>query len=254
MNIYLFKHAFIPNKYTETYFKLVEKALSENRTKGEQYYEIHHILPKSLFPEFKNLSKNKWNSVLFTAREHFIGHKLLIRMIEDKTSRAKMLHAVVRLMHGSKNKTYTSREYEYYSILASKEHSIFIKGNKYSFGKKWYHNPETLETKSFSPGSEPIGWLLGRANFKKENNSVSGTKWFWNPDTQEKGMFAPGNEPKDWVLGRGSIASKGKKSYYHPETKETKRFEPGKQPKDWIPGFGTILGENHWNYGKGAYK
>lgn len=254
MSIYRSKHTFISNKYTKVYFKIVDKALSENRSRGDCYYELHHILPRSLYPDFENLKNNKWNGVLFTAREHFIAHKLLTKMIEDKVSRAKMLHAVVRLMHGNKCKIHTSREYDYYTQAASKEHSIFVKGNKYSSGKKWFHDPKTLETRSYDPGSEPIGWLLGRANFKKENNSVAGFKWFWNPDTQEKGMFALGNEPKGWMLGRGSIASKGKKSYYHPDTKETKRFEPGKQPKDWIPGFGTILGENHWNYKKGAYK
>jgi len=28
-------------------------------------------------------------------------------------------------------------------------------------GKKWYHNPITLETKPYKPGNEPYGWVLG---------------------------------------------------------------------------------------------
>ena len=38
------------------------------------YYEQHHILPKSLYPDFR---LHKENLVLLTAREHFIAHKLL---------------------------------------------------------------------------------------------------------------------------------------------------------------------------------
>lgn len=68
----------------EEYFSLIESALCENRTRKRKtdpnyiYYECHHILPRSLFPE---LIKAKDNKVLLTAREHFIAHKLLFSSI-----------------------------------------------------------------------------------------------------------------------------------------------------------------------------
>jgi len=68
----------------EEYFSLIESALSENRTRKRKtdpnyiYYECHHILPRSLFPE---LIEAKDNKVLLTAREHFIAHKLLFDSI-----------------------------------------------------------------------------------------------------------------------------------------------------------------------------
>ena len=68
----------------EEYFSLIESALSEDRTRKRKtdpnyiYYECHHILPRSLFPE---LNEAKDNKVLLTAREHFIAHKLLFNSI-----------------------------------------------------------------------------------------------------------------------------------------------------------------------------
>lgn len=56
--------------YKATYMKIIKKAKSENRYKADGiYYETHHILPKSLFPLWKN---KKSNLVLLTARRTFI--------------------------------------------------------------------------------------------------------------------------------------------------------------------------------------
>lgn len=261
MNIYYLKNTFIINKYNKLYFKIIEKAISESRKrlkkcdKNYVYYELHHILPRSIYPEFINLTKNPWNGVLLTAREHFICHKLLCRMFSDRKNKAKMYHAVVRCMHIKTRETiHTSREYEYYSIKASKEHSIFVKGNKYSLGKKWCTNIETGISKQFDKDKIPEGWVLGRNSFRKENNSVSGTSWYHNPLTRETGMFKPTDKiPDGWVKGR-LLNNKGKKFYYDPITMKSKRFYPGEEPSGWTPGFGTIMGENHWNFKKRTYK
>ena len=44
---------------------------------SNQYFEFHHILPKSLFP---NWIKRKSNIVSLTAREHFFCHQLLTKI------------------------------------------------------------------------------------------------------------------------------------------------------------------------------
>lgn len=59
--------------YRNIYLRVIKKAKEEElnglRKKGNgNYYERHHILPKSLFPLW---SKRKSNIVLLTAREHF---------------------------------------------------------------------------------------------------------------------------------------------------------------------------------------
>lgn len=41
------------------------------------YTENHHILSKSIFPQYKNLSTHKWNSVHLTFRQHVDAHLIL---------------------------------------------------------------------------------------------------------------------------------------------------------------------------------
>ena len=56
------------NKYYHTYNRIIEKAKLQNRVKSkENYYESHHIIPKSMGG--KNINSNL---ILLTAREHYI--------------------------------------------------------------------------------------------------------------------------------------------------------------------------------------
>jgi hypothetical protein len=86
MNIYSHNGQFIDNKYTCIYYQIIVNALNQNRKLVKKdninyiYYERHHILPRSVFPMYADLRLNKWNSVLLTAKEHFIVHALLVRM------------------------------------------------------------------------------------------------------------------------------------------------------------------------------
>ncbi len=69
--------------HKKVYSKLVKKAKLESREKGSgTYYELHHIKPSSLFPELKS---HKGNLVLLTAREHYIAHKLLVKIYPGKS-------------------------------------------------------------------------------------------------------------------------------------------------------------------------
>ena len=69
---------FLENKYTRWYFNIIYKS-DDLRIKGKT--ELHHVLPKSMFPEYKNLREHSWNGVYLTAREHFICHWLLTKMV-----------------------------------------------------------------------------------------------------------------------------------------------------------------------------
>lgn len=99
--------------YRKLYFKIITNAKKENRKKGcGIYYERHHILPKSLFP---NWTKKKENIVLLTAKEHYFCHKLLLKIYP---SRAMSL-AYVRLTHDGQHKV-SMRDYERSKELNSK--------------------------------------------------------------------------------------------------------------------------------------
>ena len=72
--------------YRKVYMRIISHAKSEQlqglRKKGNgNYYEAHHILPRSLFP---NWIKRKSNIVLLTAREHFFCHQLLTKIFPSK--------------------------------------------------------------------------------------------------------------------------------------------------------------------------
>ena len=56
------------------YLELVNKILSENRIEDGTFYFKHHILPRSLYPKFKNC---KWNIILVTYSEHKLLHEYL---------------------------------------------------------------------------------------------------------------------------------------------------------------------------------
>lgn len=95
MDIYQHRGVFVENLATQQYYNIIEFALQQPRKKYHkadsryQYYEAHHILPKSIFPEYK---KSLWNKVLLTAEEHFNCHKLLLDMTTGK-NRSKMVCA-----------------------------------------------------------------------------------------------------------------------------------------------------------------
>ena len=138
-------------KYIKYYNIIILKSKLENRKKLKKtdsdyvYYENHHILPKSIFPEYKNLRTNKWNSVLLTAREHFICHILLwkhYKSIKYTDGEIKMSYALKRLTYDGKH---NSKMYQYMKVRLS--HTDETK-RKISQSKMGYSSgPRTEETK-----------------------------------------------------------------------------------------------------------
>jgi CRISPR/Cas system-associated endonuclease/helicase Cas3 len=107
---------------------IIEHAKSQNRHKGDgNYYERHHILPKSLFPLWKS---RKLNIVLLTAREHFFCHQLLAKIYPGKEM-AFALHLLLTTNNGKL--MISSREYE----KIQKLNSIYRKQMKPNLGRHW---------------------------------------------------------------------------------------------------------------------
>ena len=107
--------------YRHVYMLIIEHAKSEEklgiRSKGNgNYYEKHHILPKSLFPLWADKASNQ---VFLTAREHFFCHQLLTKIWPGQ----KMSFALAAFLWGYNNSNkqgvqrsnkykITSKEYE----------------------------------------------------------------------------------------------------------------------------------------------
>lgn len=96
--------------YLSKYIKFIQSCDVHNN-KNIYYTEKHHILPSSMWKEYKNLSTNKWNLSHLTPRQHFIAHWMLARCFGGK-----MWYAFHIMMYSSKNNSkryfgFTSRTY-----------------------------------------------------------------------------------------------------------------------------------------------
>ena len=116
---------FLQNKYTSWYYSIVNKA-QQRITEG--YTEKHHIVPRTL-----GGANNKSNIVVLTAREHFVCHLLLTKMLTG-TERQKMVYALHMLSNTKNSNQQTryipsSKLYEYERKIFSETHSIRMKGN-----------------------------------------------------------------------------------------------------------------------------
>lgn len=84
---------FNESKYTNWYCLIIANALN---TKKEGYTERHHIVPRSLGGDDSDS-----NLVRLTAREHFVVHWLLTKMVEGD-ARRKMAYALKMLMNAAR--------------------------------------------------------------------------------------------------------------------------------------------------------
>lgn len=63
--------------FLKRYYNFILGCQKVNEGKELGYTEKHHILPKSLFPDYTNLVINNWNEAILTARQHYLSHWLL---------------------------------------------------------------------------------------------------------------------------------------------------------------------------------
>lgn len=147
--------------YRHAYMLIISRAKSE-QSKGlrpkttyqrknfpNQYFEFHHILPKSLFP---NWIKRKSNIVPLTAREHFFCHQLLTKIYPSYSMQRALTNFITR-----PNADYKicSKEYEKIKIEFSKAQSERSKNywkseeyvRKVMSWRKGYHHSEQTKKK-----------------------------------------------------------------------------------------------------------
>lgn len=106
---------FKDNKYTKWYNELINSRIQFHSTRINDYYEKHHIIPKSM-----GGSNQKSNIIKLTAREHFICHLLLSKM----TDYNGMAIALMRMIggankHSNRYLPRASKIYEYAKRKAS---------------------------------------------------------------------------------------------------------------------------------------
>lgn len=130
---------YLKNKYTRWYFKIIDRAKS--RIIGG-YTEKHHIVPLSLGGQNAND-----NLVRLTAREHFICHKLLVKMVSGQ-SKYKMLEAVAIFSNNRNRNLYVnSRDIETIRKANAEASSVRNKGNQHYKNRK-PDSPDLLALRS----------------------------------------------------------------------------------------------------------
>jgi hypothetical protein len=96
------------NKYTLWYFRIIDNAKLQGRSKGGgTYYESHHVIPKSM-----GGSDATDNRVLLTAREHFICHALLVKMVECERAYCSMVFALNGMKRSANQRYMNAKLYE----------------------------------------------------------------------------------------------------------------------------------------------
>lgn len=106
---------FLDNKYTNAYYRIVDRA--KNRVLEEnESVEKHHIIPKSF-----GGTDDEDNMVTLYPREHFVAHHLLTKMCEGKY-KSKMTYALHTFFHFNKHRrlNFTARQYEFHKQEFSK--------------------------------------------------------------------------------------------------------------------------------------
>lgn len=139
---------FKTNKYSKWYYTLIQRAASRIQD-NSTYYETHHIVPKSLGGD-----DSRENLVCLTAKEHFVCHLLLTKMVDGRPM-YQMIKALHMMTISSRHQNrITGSKYQILKIKAAQAHSILTKGRP-------KHSPETRLRMSLAAKGRP-GPNLGK--------------------------------------------------------------------------------------------
>jgi len=208
MSLEALKSISLDNKYTSWYCNIIEKAIERDWKKGNgTYLEGHHVLPRSI-------SGDKLNTgfkVYLTAREHFICHLLLPKMLEGD-NRKKMLFALHRLCTGNK-KNYVKSSFVYETIKQNMSRVAKIRSKEF-----W--DSLTQEQKSLMRAGEKNsrwGAVVTEETRKKISES-------------NKGKLAGSNHPlfgkghSEYTKNKISMSKRGKINHYRWFNNGTENF------------------------------
>jgi len=117
------------------------------------YVERHHIIPKCL-----NGTDDVDNIITLTPEEHYVAHQLLVKMYPEHDG---LLWAAIQMTGPitlrSNNKLYGWLKRKYQAVAKARTGN-----NNGSYGRYWYHCPETLNSVKCLPSEVPEGYIKGR--------------------------------------------------------------------------------------------
>ena len=219
--------------YRHIYCKIISYAKSQNRVKGgEIYYEAHHILPKSLFTNWR---LRKSNIVLLTPCEHFFCHQLLTKIYPC----SEMIYAYFLMSHNGKYKV-TSRDYERSKVMMGemKRHQVITdeqraKISKALKGRKitWDTSHEVIMTEETRQKIKKAAQERAKSAEWRKKISETSKGRRWTAEQKRKASESHKN-PSDETRRLLSEDASSKRWYNNGE-KETFSREC---PEGWNPG------------------
>lgn len=263
------------NKYTKWYQDLIEKVQSRVLPEGT-YTERHHIIPVSLGGD-----KGKDNTVVLTAREHYIAHALLWKISMEPKYHNKMTMALNVMVNGSghqkQDRSYlvNSKVYESHRKELSKILSEKMKGPANKFrGKK--HSEESLakireanvrtkdirSQKAMGEKNPMFGKKHDEETLKriaencknwwdeekkKKASELVKSRWQdpeWKKKALESRKNSEGWKNRDWVTANNKAAATRKERGYKPSEETKKKQSETRKAK---LATGEIV---PWNKGK----
>lgn len=212
---------FLEKKYSKWYYQIISNAKARILS---DYSEIHHIIPKSL-----GGSNDLENLVKLTAREHFICHWLLTKMVTGE-ARHKMLAALVR-MSVQKNRNQqrikpNSRLYEKIRSNWAKEHSKWLTGRFLGEKNPNFGNKMSEEVKNFIR-EKKIGKKLGPMS--EEQKKKISSKQLGVPKNNSESI------KKSWILSRDRRIGENHPLYGKCHSEESKIKMKESSSKRWTP-------------------
>ena len=168
---------FLDNKYAKWYYQIIKNA-STRETLG--YTETHHIIPKSL-----GGSNKSENLIVLTAREHFVCHLLLSKMVTDEY-KYKMSKAITMMntVSGRKQQRYKVSSHIYKILKERVEVPQNVRDRMSESQRLRFNNsPGTFSGKQHSEET--------RRKMSKAASRPKSTTWKESASEKRKGKVAP---------------------------------------------------------------
>jgi len=214
------------SKYEKIYEELCQNAKQRNILK-ETGFEVHHIKPRCL-----GGNDHKDNLVKLTLREHFIAHKLLVKIYPNNEDLKFAVRIIFNIQGKGLNRT--AREYEKYRLeaMANFKDQVIVKDE----------NGKTRKVSKMDPD-----WISGKliCNAKgtvlcKHITNHSRTKRISKDDTEYN---------KTWIPFSKGVS----KTKEHKEKLSKTRLDNGLSKGENNPMFGQghkVTGEKNGRFGK----
>lgn len=219
--------------YLKRYVRFVAACLEKNKDlPNDVYTEKHHILPKSIWPEYKDFKISPWNMAVLTARQHLLSHWILALSFGGRMYSAFWYMLNIRNM-----------DVEDYGISDEYRKYVSLRVRKYNDGlskeersKKYGHHKESHHTYG-KPRSEETRKKISVSNKGKHSGELNGM--YGSTHSEESKYLMSKNNAKCWSdykwFNNGKIS---------------KRFLQEEVPENWVEGrLDMPSGESHPNYG-----